>query len=260
MRELLVEREGPALVLTLCREEVCNALLEAQAFAIEAEVLAAERDPEVRGVVLTAAGTSFFAAGGDLRELSTFSRGREGAARVLAMGEALLALSRTALPVVLAVQGAALGGGAELALLGDLLLLEEQASLSFRQARMGLSTAWGGLAQLLDRVGPAVTRELLWSSRRVEAAEARALGLAQAVVPRGASRRLAVERIEGFAQQSREVLTSSKSALRASFEARHASTRAAECSAFSELWGGPAHLRALEAFLTRPNDARPRGR
>jgi enoyl-CoA hydratase/carnithine racemase len=146
-------------------------------------VVAADRDPEVRGVVLGATG-DVFCAGASLQELTELTV-EEGARWMTAYLEALELLRDTGKPVVAAVEGTCAAGGNELVSACDLIVAGESAR--FGQPEVGVgSTAAGGGAQLLPLiVGEKRARDLLLTGRMLEAEEARAIGLINRVVEDG---------------------------------------------------------------------------
>lgn len=177
MSLVLVEVAGGIGTVTLNRPHKLNAFdRHACRELIDAvDVLAA--DPGVRVLVLTGAGRAF-SAGADLTVL-----GEDGPALVAAGKEIALRLRAAPQPVIAAVNGAAAGGGANLALACDYRIAAEGAAIGQVFARLGLGPDWGGSYFLPRLVGPAKALELLWSARMVPAAEAYALGLFDRVVP-----------------------------------------------------------------------------
>jgi enoyl-CoA hydratase len=248
---LQVEDVGAARIVTIDRPRAKNALDRATAQRLGDAIEAAARDASVRGIVLTAAGHDAFVSGGDLKEFRQLAREPGGAAEVLGMFEPLSACERVDVPVIAAVQGHAFGGGCELLLLADLVVIEQHARLSFRQAKMGLSPAWGGAARLMERAGPIETARLLLTGATVSADEATRLRLANEVVPPGDGRARAVALVEAIAEHPRAAIAELKRALRATRQAPREASQAAERAAFSALWGAPAHLAAMDAFLKR---------
>lgn len=248
---LRIEDIGAARIVTIDRPQAKNALDRATARELGGALETAAREASVRGIVLTAAGHDAFVSGGDLKEFQELAREPGGAAEVLGMFEPLAACERVDVPVIAAVQGHAFGGGCELVLLADLVVIEQHAQLSFRQAKMGLSPAWGGAARLMERAGPIEAARLLLTGATVSADEAARLGLANEVAPTGAGRARAVALVEAIAGHPRAAIAELKQALRAMRQARREAAQAAERAAFSALWGAPAHLAAMDAFLRR---------
>src|SRR5690606_19137494 len=135
----------------------------------------ADLHPDTRLIVLSGAGDRYFAAGGDLRDLATV---RDEAATLAMAGQARAALDAVRecpVPVVAYLNGDAIGGGAELALACDLRL---QAS----QARLAITSAWGGGTDLCRLVGGARAMRMMARSELVDAQQALAWGLADAVI------------------------------------------------------------------------------
>ena len=134
-------------------------------------------DSGVRVLILTGAGRAF-SAGADLNVL-----GEDGPALVAAGKELALLVRGAPQPVIAAVNGAAAGGGANLALACDYRIAAEGAAIGQVFARLGLGPDWGGSYFLPRLVGPSRALELVWSARMVPTAEAHALGLFDRVVP-----------------------------------------------------------------------------
>jgi enoyl-CoA hydratase/carnithine racemase len=169
--------------VTLNRPEARNAISTELAIALAAAFEPLTTDRAVRAVVLTGAGDRAFCAGADLRERGGFDDHQWFVQRE-AFRRAFGAVRRCPLPTVAAVFGYALGGGLELALCCDLVVAAEDASLGLPEVQLGLVPAGGGTQLLVRRVGPAAAKDLVLTGRRVDAAEAGRLGLADRVVPR----------------------------------------------------------------------------
>ncbi|HET9387885.1 MAG TPA: enoyl-CoA hydratase/isomerase family protein [Gemmatimonadales bacterium] len=151
--------------------EMCEDLLEAMRMLAAAD--------QVRVVVITGAGKAF-CAGADLGVLGT-----QGEQLVRAGKDIALAIRHAPKPVLAAVNGAAAGGGANLALACDYRLASDQASIGQVFHKLGLGPDWGGSYFLPRLTGISNALELVWSARMVPAAEALALGLFDRVVGSG---------------------------------------------------------------------------
>jgi methylglutaconyl-CoA hydratase len=185
-RHLLLERDGPALRLTLNRPEVRNAFnaLLVEELRAWADELTGNPDG-VRLVVLSGAGAAF-CAGADLewmRRASESSREENlrEAERLVAM---LDALDRLPVPLLGRVQGAALGGGAGLVAVCDLVVAAADASFGFTEVKLGLVPAVVS-PFVLAKIGRSAARALFLSGARFDAARALAIGLVHLVVPPG---------------------------------------------------------------------------
>ncbi|MCU0694692.1 MAG: enoyl-CoA hydratase-related protein, partial [Polyangiaceae bacterium] len=150
-----------------------------------------------------------------------------------------------------AVQGIVLGGGCELALACDLVVMEEHAHLSFRQAAMGLSTGWGGGTRLIERVGQMAAARTLLLGASLPAREALALGLVTELVPTGDALARAEQMARAVAALPRSSIAGIKRMLCEVRRARRADALVREAEVFASLWGGPDHLKAMDAFFKR---------
>jgi len=191
--ELLVDVRDRVLYATLNRPEKHNALRLALLEAIRLTFVAHAGDGTLVAAVLTGAGSHSFAAGGDLRELDGV-RDRAGAERMERDARAALdAVRDFPVPVVAALNGNALGGGAELAVACDFRVVARHASIAFVQGRIGVSTAWGGGIDLFQLVGRARALRLLTSCDAVDAVQGLAMGLFDHVATESEDFNVAIE-------------------------------------------------------------------
>lgn len=167
--------DGIATV-ALERPEKLNAFDLALCDALIAALDALAVRDDVRVLIITGAGRAF-CAGADLGVLE-----RDGPALVAAGRRIARAIRSAPQPVIAAVNGAAAGGGANLALACDYRLAAETAALGQVFHRLGLGPDWGGSYLLPRLVGPSRALELIWSARMVPAAEALAMGMVDRVV------------------------------------------------------------------------------
>jgi len=191
-----VRREGRVTIVTLDRPDVRNAVDAGTARALHAAFLAFEDDAEADVAVFHGA-NGHFCAGWDLQQGARLAgAGTSAAAEVVAaldydredprpagpMGPSRLMLSK---PVIAAVSGAAVAGGMELALWCDLRVMEEDAFFGVFCRRFGVPLIDGGTVRLPRLVGMGHAMDLILTGRKVEAAEALRIGLANRVVPPG---------------------------------------------------------------------------
>jgi len=174
---VLVEISDHVGQVTLNRPEKANAFdPDMCADLLEALRMLAGAD-QVRVIVVTGAGKAF-CAGADLGVLST-----QGEQLVRAGKDIALTIRNAPKPVLAAVNGAAAGGGANLALACDYRVASDQASIGQVFHKLGLGPDWGGSYFLPRLTGISKALELVWSARMVPAAEAAQLGLFDRVVP-----------------------------------------------------------------------------
>ncbi|HWC02597.1 MAG TPA: enoyl-CoA hydratase-related protein [Methylomirabilota bacterium] len=191
---LRLERSADGYVLTvlLHRPEVLNAMNTAMGEELRACFRGAAAAPEVRAVIFAGAGDRAFSVGGDLKEREGMTDEAWRAQHVI-FEQAAAAILRCPAPVIAAVEGFAFGGGWELALLADFVVASESAVFALPEVTRGIFPGVGG-TQLLPRiVGAPLAKEIIFTGRRVEAAEARAVGLVNHLVPRGQARARAAD-------------------------------------------------------------------
>jgi enoyl-CoA hydratase len=196
-----IEQQGAVTIVTLDRADVRNAVDADTARRLHAAFVAFDDDPDARVAVFHGA-NGHFCAGWDLQYGARMAQ-QAGGAGVLAdlefdaadaraqgpMGPSRLLLDK---PVIAAVSGAAVAGGMELALWCDLRVLEEDAYFGVYCRRFGVPLIDGGTVRLPRLIGMGHAMDLILTGRKVEAAEALQIGLANRVVPRGQARDAAI--------------------------------------------------------------------
>lgn len=185
MSEILTERDGPVFVATINRPHRRNAVDAASARALFDAFSAFEVDDEASVAVLTGA-EGAFCAGADLKALAGGESGKRvepgGVDSFAPMGPTRLRLSK---PVIAAIEGHAVAGGAELALWCDLRVMAENAVFGVYCRRFGVPLVDLGSIRLPRLIGHSRAMDLLLTGRAVDAHEALAIGLANRVAPPG---------------------------------------------------------------------------
>jgi enoyl-CoA hydratase/carnithine racemase len=179
---VVVERsDGGVVRVTLSRPEAKNAL--SRALNLELLRLAGELggDPAVRAVLLTGAGDAF-SAGADLKERRGIAAADSGPF-IDAISGAIRAWAEMWKPTIALINGAAFGGGLELALACDFRLASDTAVMGLSEVRLGIIPGAGGTQRLARLLGVARAKELVMTGRRIDAARALAVGLVSRVVP-----------------------------------------------------------------------------
>jgi len=245
--------EQGLLKVTINRPEKRNPLSRAVLARLR-EVFDEQRgNEEISLAVVSGAGDKSFAAGGDLRDLEEV-RTPEQARALFDLGNGALQAIRTfPVPVVAALNGIALGGGAELAVACDVRIAAAHARIGFVQGTLNIPTAWGGGSDLAAILGPARSLELLCSARVLSAAQAQAVGLVEAVAPEGEPFAAFVERFAApWLRQRPQVMRAFKwlSAARKLGLARgEADLR--DRDLFAQAWCHADHWQAAKDILSR---------
>lgn len=184
--EILTERQDAGVIgiVTLNRPQRHNALNLAMWRGCAAAVRALGADAAVRVIIVRGAGERAFASGADLTELPTDSdESGPGTGYGAAVEDALAAIAQVAQPVIAMIHGYCIGGGCELAIACDLRIADDRARFGIPAAKLGVVLGIGELRALLNVVGIAVAKEILFTGRLLDADEARAAGLVTRVVP-----------------------------------------------------------------------------
>jgi cyclohexa-1,5-dienecarbonyl-CoA hydratase len=174
---LLIEWPDDGVVrLVLNRPDVHNALSRQLVAALLTALNNLRTDSTVRAVIMTGAGNRAFSTGADLRERLHLTPD-ERTAHTTAIAEAADAIARFPVPVIAAVRGYALAGGAELAIACDLRIASADATFGFPEAKIGIFPGAGGVVRLPRLIGAGAANDLLFTGRPVQAEEALRLGL-----------------------------------------------------------------------------------
>lgn len=208
----VVELErGVVATITINRPEAANCLSRATLDELAAAIATLATDDDCRAVVLTGSGEKAFCAGADLKERATMN---DDQVRdfVRTIRDTATGLSRLPQPVIAAINGAAFGGGCELALACDIRVIDENAQVGLTETSLGIIPGGGGTQRLPRLIGPARAIELIVTARRVDAAEAHKIGLANVVAAAGTAQKLAAEIAERIAANAPVAVRAAKEA------------------------------------------------
>jgi len=214
-----VERsdDGHVAQIVLDRPDALNAVSTAMAAAIAAATEEVAADPGVRCVVLRSSQDRAFCVGADLKERNALTDAelvRQRPGNRAAYGGVL----NLPMPVIAAVEGFALGGGFELALSCDLVVAGEGATVGLPEVSVGVIPGGGGTQLLTRRVGWSRAASLVFTARRLTAAEGLVLGCVDEVVPTGSAGSRALQLARGIAAHSPVALRAAKRAMRLGFD------------------------------------------
>ncbi len=186
--DIIVERREGWVEIAIHRPDKMNAIRERTADEILGALAQVEHDRSVGAVILSGTEKAF-CTGIDTSEFQLrdgeyfdFYRRRKRECRVNTLFRELPHFTK---PVLCAVEGYALGGGLELALVTDIIVAGENARFGLPEAKLGLMPGGGGTQTLARRIGAALAKELVWTGRRIDAVEARAYRLVSHVTPPG---------------------------------------------------------------------------
>jgi enoyl-CoA hydratase/carnithine racemase len=180
MSEWIIETRGAVEVWTIAGEARRNTLTKAMVEELEHHVAALHNRREIRAVVLTGQGDKAFCAGADLKDREKMSHDDIRAWLIL-LHRAFRALETAHQVSIAALNGVAFGGGLELALSCDLRVSDPAVSVGLTEVKLGIIPGAGGTQRLPRAIGVSRAKELIFTGRRVMAAEALAMGLVNKV-------------------------------------------------------------------------------
>jgi len=174
-------KEQNKAIVKLNRPEALNALNRETLSELESALDEIRSDPEVNVVVITAEGQKAFSAGADLKEASGLDEA--GVRELIESGQRVYRkIDDLPKPVLVAINGIALGGGVEMSLAGDVRVASETAKLGSPEVNIGLIPGWGGTQRLPKLLGKGKAAELIFTGGIVDAKEAERIGLIDRVL------------------------------------------------------------------------------
>lgn len=187
--------------------------------------------------------------GGDLKELALFEHPAEAAAYAAQWGAICAKLSQIAMPVIAAIDGAAIGGGAELALWCDERLMTARSLLEFRQLKAGLPCGYGSTKRLCDLIGLARAQQLVYGCAKLDANEAQALGLCTSVVTDATALAATVDAsVARWQSLPFAARRAQKKMFWGASNLHPGSCQLHERQLFQQAWGNPHHRQLLERY------------
>ena len=197
-----VTRTQSVLHLQFSRPQKRNALNQATWEAIPRVIDEVENDDSLSALVVSGAG-EHFCAGADISELGTVRADPESAARYHQMAEeSMVRLAHCNKPTIAAIAGYCIGGGLEVALACDLRIMSQEARLGITASKLGVVYGAASTRRLVDVVGPAAARFILYTADLIGAEKALQIGLATEVVPTGSALEVASKLAEKLAGRS----------------------------------------------------------
>lgn len=173
-------RDGDVVTVTLARPDAANSFSRAMLEELWAAGASVADDASVRAVIFTGAGEKAFCAGADLKERASMTPD-EVVATVTLIRETISAVARLPMPTIAAINGAALGGGTELALACDIRLASSTATMGLTETTLAIIPGGGGTQRLARLVGPGRAKELIFTGRRITAGDALTYGIVEEV-------------------------------------------------------------------------------
>lgn len=239
MQEVLLDLRAGVAVVTIDRPQVRNAISPATMDALAA-ALDGAAGADV--LVIRGSGERAFVSGGDLKELAKIRTHEAAVAMAVRMRRLCDRIATFPAPVIAALNGHALGGGAEVAVAADIRVAAGDITIGFNQADLAIMPAWGGAERLAALVGRAQALLLTTTGEKIPAAEAHRIGLVDRVYPRAefeeSWRALAARIAAAPARQIKAVIARAA-------PYHHPAHERSATAAFADLWTADAHWDAV---------------
>lgn len=242
---LELETQGQVKILRLNRPDALNALSRELLGEIESAVRTLSIEPP-RALILTGSGRSF-STGADLKERATMNPA-EVRDFLLRVGAVFSRIETLGCPVICAINGFAFGGGLELALCADLRIASEDAQMGLTETSLGIIPGAGGTQRLTRLIGPSKAKLLIFTARKINAAEAARLGIVDLVVPADGLVSAATDLALEAAKNAPIAVRQAKFAINAATEVDLATGLAVERNAYEITIPTKDRVEALAAF------------
>ena len=248
-KNITLRQEGKSALITLNRPEKLNALDSLTHKELQEAFTGLDADRSVRTIIVTGSGKAFV-SGADIAEMRSLSP--DEARRFSRLGHQTMDLiQNTGKPVIAAVNGYALGGGAELALACDIIYASEDAVFGMPETILGIIPGWAGTQRLPRLVGKAITKELIFSGAFINAQRAYEIGLVNRVLPAAELLPQVLKLAESIAEKGPTAIRLAKRVIDRGLETRLAEGCAMETEAFVQCCETSDREAGMKAFLEK---------
>lgn len=241
------EVRGRVGLIRFNRPDQLNALNTTVMQEVLAAASAYTKDPAIGCLILTGAGRAF-AAGADIAELSVQTYASMTEAEYFADWDRFAALP---IPKVAAINGFALGGGCEVAMMCDVLIASDKAKFGQPEVKIGCIPGIGGTQRLTRLVGRAMAMDLILTGRMIDAAEAKDIGLISRVLPAEALMDTAWDTAQSIASYAGDIVEMGRKCVNAADQTTLDTGVRMERQMYHALYGLPAQVEGMTAFLEK---------
>jgi enoyl-CoA hydratase len=249
---ILVEQAGGIAMVVFNRPKVRNAISLAMWGEIADIARRLGQDDSVRAILFRGAGHEAFASGADISEFKENRKDRESAVAYNKIVEAAeIAIRDCPKPTVAMIYGFCMGGGMALALACDLRFAAEGSRYGIPAARLGIIYDFDAVRQLVDLVGPAYTKDILFSARSLHAEEAFRIGLIQRLVPADQLEHQTLEYLTTVAANAPLSIRGAKAQMAAIFDGANAKHQELMKAARLETFDSADYKEGTNAFLEK---------
>lgn len=244
---VLIEKKGKVALLTLNRPKQLNALCDALYHDLTNALADVESDQEVGAIVLTGSEKAF-AAGADIKEMSSRSFMDVYKSDMFSGWNKV---AKTRKPIIAAVNGYALGGGCELAMMCDIILAGDKAQFGQPEILLGTIPGIGGTQRLTRAVGKSKAMEMVLTGRFIDAYEAEKFQLVSKVIPADKLVQEALEMGEKIASFSQPIVSMAKEAVNQAFETTLETGLVFERRLFHSTFATADQKEGMQAFVSK---------
>ncbi len=247
LETLIVERQGRIAIITLNRPNDLNALNQQVMKEVANAIVEIDRDPAIAVSIITGDGKAF-AAGADIKEMQNVSFVDMYAQDWFAEWDRFAEARK---PIIAAVNGFALGGGCELAMMCDIIIASENAKFGQPEIKLGVIPGMGGSQRLTKAVGKAKAMDMVLTGRMIDAAEADKIGLISRVVPHASLMENALEAAQAIAGYSLPSIMAAKEATARALELSTTEGVKFERRLFQSLFSTHDQKEGMTAFVEK---------
>jgi len=244
---VLLEKQGRVAILTLNRPEALNALNNELLSTLDEHISALANDSEI-GCIIVTGSKKAFAAGADIKEMASQSYVDMSMSDFFGRHNSIAAC-RT--PIIAAVNGYALGGGCELAMMCDIILASESAKFGQPEIKLGVIPGMGGSQRLTRAVGKAKAMDMILTGRMMDAKEAERSGLVARIIPGEELLAEALKTAKTIAGFSLPSVMAAKEAVNRAFESSLAEGLLYERRVFYPLFATEDQKEGMAAFAEK---------
>jgi len=241
------EKKGPVAIVTLDRPKALNALCDQLMVELNTALEDLDKDNEVSAIIITGSKKAF-AAGADIKEMAPKSYMDVYMGKMFSQWEGV---SNTRKPIIAAVNGFALGGGCELAMMCDIIIAGENAQFGQPEITLGTIPGLGGTQRLVKAVGKSKAMELVLTGNRMDAKTAEAAGLVSKVVSEDTLIDSAIEMANKIASFSRPIVAMAKESVNRSFETTLKEGLQYEKKTFQSTFATDDQKEGMRAFVNK---------
>ena len=244
-------RQDGVEILTIDRQDAGNSISSGLTTELLAALEQLANDTALHAVVITGAGDKFFCTGGDVKEYRTIETPEALNAHFDRTRQAMDLIEALPVPVIVAVNGYALGGGGEILLCCDHRIADERAQIGWPQSRLGIIPAWNGIDRLVRDCGPRVASRLMTTGVRITAREALDLGIVDQLAAPGEALKDALAHADLLRAAAPMALRFTKQVIKATGTQSPQAVRELQRAGFANLWFSADHKEAEAAFAEK---------